>query len=146
MERKDFIKTCGITCAGAFVIPTLLQSCVSSSYYAKSVLNGKKITINKSEFVQIVKEQKSFRKFVLVKVESVNFPICVYRFDKNSFTALSTECTHSGCEVKPQKEFLVCPCHGSEFNNKGVVLNSPAEQNLKNYKISTDNENVYVEL
>ena len=56
------------------------------------------------------------------------------------------QCTHKGCELQAQGDFLICPCHGSEFTNQGVVQNPPAEQDLQTFKISIDNENIYIYL
>jgi cytochrome b6-f complex iron-sulfur subunit len=83
---------------------------------------------------------------VLIRNERFNFPICVYKLDENNYTALLMECTHRSCELQPQGTYLICPCHGSEFNNKGVVQNPPAEQNLRTFKITTDNEHIYIQL
>jgi cytochrome b6-f complex iron-sulfur subunit len=146
MERKEFIKTCGLACLGGVILSTGIQSCGSSAYYAKSTYVGNKLSVKKSEFVNATEGQNSIRNFVLVKSDKLEFPICVYRFSESSYSALSTKCTHSGCEVKPQQQLLVCPCHGSEFTNKGEVQNPPAEENLKTYKITTDNEFIYIEL
>jgi cytochrome b6-f complex iron-sulfur subunit len=66
--------------------------------------------------------------------------------NEDDYSALLLQCTHKGCELQPQGNFLICPCHGSEFTNKGVVQNPPAEQNLKTFKTSTDNENIYIYL
>jgi len=62
------------------------------------------------------------------------------------YTALLMECTHKGCELRVNGEYLVCPCHGSEFTNKGVVQNPPAEKNLRTFIVTADNENIYVEV
>jgi Rieske Fe-S protein len=56
------------------------------------------------------------------------------------------ECTHKGCELQPHGSYLSCPCHGSEFNNKGAVQNPPAEHSLKTFNVITDNENIYVSI
>ncbi|QQS30045.1 MAG: Rieske (2Fe-2S) protein [Sphingobacteriales bacterium] len=146
MDRKEFIKTCCYACLGGAAMSTILQGCASTNYFAKTVLTSGLITISKSEFVQVKKDKTMFRKYVLVKVDKYNYPICIYRFENENYSALLMECTHKGCELQPQKDFLVCPCHGSEFDNKGVVQNPPAEQNLQSFIIKTDHDNVYIYL
>lgn len=144
MDRKEFIKTCGYTCLGGTALVALLQSCASTNYFAQTAFEENKILIRKTEFLKTEKEKITERKFVLVKTEKIGYPIGVYKISENEYSALLLQCTHKSCELQPQGNFLVCPCHGSEFTNTGVVQNPPAEQNLKIYKTSTDNENIYI--
>lgn len=144
MNRRDFIKTCGYACIGETVFMVLLQSCASTNYFAQTTFEGDRILIKKTEFLKTEKEKITERKFVLVKSEKFSYPIGIYKINEDEYSALLLQCTHKGCELQPQGNFLVCPCHGSEFTNKGVVQNPPAEQNLKTFKTSTDNENIYI--
>lgn len=146
MDRKEFLKTCGCACIGGATLMTLLQSCAGMNYFAQTTLDENKISIKKTEFLKTKKEKTTERKFVLVKSEKFNFPICVYKLSETEYSALLMQCTHKSCELQPQGNFLVCPCHGSEFTNKGVVKNPPAEENLRTFKISIDHENIYVHL
>lgn len=146
MDRKEFINICGYACLGGTVLATLLQSCASTTYFAQTSSEENKILIKKTEFINTEKEKIKEKKFVLVKSDKFGFPICVYKINESEYSALLLQCTHKGCELQPQGNFLVCPCHGSEFTNKGVVQNPPAEQNLKTFKTLTDNENIYIYL
>lgn len=146
MDRKKFIKACGFACVGGTAFMALLQSCASINYFAQTSLEGDRIMVKKSEFLKTEKEKFVERKFVLVKTEKFGYPIGVYKINENEYSALLLQCTHKGCELQPQGNFLVCPCHGSEFTNRGVVQNSPAEQNLKTFKTSSDNEIIYIHL
>lgn len=144
MDRKVFIKTCGFACIGGTAFMALLQSCASTNYFAQTAFEENQILIKKTEFLKMEKEKITERKFVLVKTEKFGYPIGIYKINEDDYSALLLQCTHKGCELQPQGNFLVCPCHGSEFTNKGVVQNPPAEQNLKTFKTSTDNENIYI--
>ena len=146
MERREFVKTCGFACLGGTALVTLLQSCASSNYFAQTVFENNQIAIKKTEFVKTEKNKSVQRKYVLVKSEKYNYPICVYKTIEENYIALLMECTHNGCELQPYGDYLICPCHGSEFTNKGIVQNPPAEANLKTFNIKTDNENIYVQL
>jgi len=143
MERKQFIKSCSQVCVGMLLTSGFIEGCTVSNYFANTSIEGNKIILRKSEFSTINKEKVKLRKYVIVKNEKLKFPICVYKSNK-TYTALYLECTHKGCELIPQGEYLVCPCHGSEFSNQGLVLNPPAEDNLKSFVIETDNENIYI--
>ena len=146
MERREFVKTCGFACMGGTALVTLLQSCASSNYFAQTVFENNQIVIKKTEFVKTGKDKSVQRKYVLVKSEKYNYPICVYKTIEENYIALLMECTHNSCELQPYGDFLICPCHGSEFTNKGIVQNPPAEENLKAFNIKTDNENIYIQL
>ncbi|MEX2594100.1 MAG: Rieske (2Fe-2S) protein [Anditalea sp.] len=141
MNRKEFIKICGFACIGGI---SLLESCAGTAYFAQTTLEANRILIKKTEFLNTQDEKTKERKFVLIKSEKFGFPICVYKINEIEYSALLLQCTHRGCELQPQGNFLVCPCHGSEFSNKGLVQNPPAEQNLQTFKTATDDEYIYI--
>jgi cytochrome b6-f complex iron-sulfur subunit len=143
MERKEFIEKCGLLCMGSLAL-VLIQNCGVSNFYAQHTIDKNSIKINKNQFQTKVKDKLIDRKYILIKPENLSFPICVFKISDNEFSAISTECSHRSCELKNQGDYLVCPCHGSEFSNKGIVQNPPAEQNLKTFKIITDAENIYI--
>src|SRR5690606_22928228 len=99
-----------------------------------------------SEFKIIKKTSTAFRDFVLVKSPSHGFPICLYKTGEDQYTASLMKCTHRGCELNVGGGIYSCPCHGSEFNTNGTVLEGPADQDLKTFKTTSDNENIYIEL
>ncbi|MDZ4823557.1 MAG: Rieske (2Fe-2S) protein [Flavobacteriales bacterium] len=142
MERIKFIRNCGAVCAGAFILPALLQSC-AGMHYAVFTEEGKTIRVSKSEFLS---EKGSPRKFVAVRITQSEFPIVLYKVSENEFVALSTECSHNSCEVRPYDTLLVCPCHGSEFSTTGKVQSPPADSDLKQFKTSTDSEYITIQL
>lgn len=124
----------------------LLQSCGSANYFAQTSLTNNQLSIKKTEFIITAKSKTEWRKYVLVKTEQLNFPICLFRMAGDKFNALLMECTHKGCELLPHGNYLTCPCHGSEFSNDGIVQNPPAEQDLRTFKTTTDHENIYIHL
>jgi cytochrome b6-f complex iron-sulfur subunit len=140
MERRDFIKQCSTICAvGAGLL--LMESC-GSVHYALNTAEANKIKIQKSEFLDAKKNQ---RQFVVIKNDNLPFPIGLY-LKNGGYTALYMQCTHQGCELHANKTALVCPCHGSDFSVEGKVLNGPADKDLKQFKVITDNETIYIEL
>ena len=146
MDRKNFIKTFGFTCLSAIATTSLLQSCISTNYFAKYTLSNNQISVSKSEFINIDKKKSTRRKHVLIKTDKFNFPICIYKISNENYSAILMECTHKSCELQPHGDYLICPCHGSEFTNQGIVQNPPAEHNLQKFVIKTDNENIYIQL
>ena len=141
MERRDFIKNCTLLCASGIGIAAFMQSC-GSIHYAASTAETNRIKINKTEFID---KKNIARKFVVVRSEKLQFPICLYK-KNGSYVAIDMQCSHQGCELNPNETTLVCPCHGSEFSTEGKVLSPPADKDLKQFKIVTDNESIYIEL
>ncbi|PSP16721.1 MAG: hypothetical protein BRC58_08410 [Cyanobacteria bacterium QS_8_64_29] len=39
-------------------------------------------------------------------------------------------CTHRGCTVNwvPEQDRFICPCHGSQYDDKGRVVRGPAKE------------------
>lgn len=145
MNRKEFLKNCSLACLSSSMFTILLQSCSSANYYAKTELVNNTTKISKSEFVINTNEKETtYRKYVLVKLDRSRYPICIYRISDIKYFALLMECTHKGCELQPNDNYLICPCHGSEFSSEGIVQNPPAEQNLKTFKLTYENENIFI--
>lgn len=53
--------------------------------------------------------------------------------DNKKLLAVSTVCTHKGCDVKWESSKYVCPCHQAEFAADGKVLAGPADKPLPTY-------------
>jgi Rieske Fe-S protein len=49
----------------------------------------------------------------------------------DGFHAISLVCSHLGCTVQEQAGKLVCPCHGSRFDDEGKVTRRPAGSPLR---------------
>jgi Rieske Fe-S protein len=58
--------------------------------------------------------------------------VAIYRNDDGRVHALSSVCTHRGCDVTWNDRDRVwdCPCHGSRFAPTGAVLKGPATRPL----------------
>lgn len=147
MKRNEFIKTCGVALMGLPFASVLLTSC-ESLYYATSQSNkdNNTIIVPLSEFQIIKKDTISYRDFVMVRTANQNFPICLYKTGVNQYTASLMKCTHRGCELNVGGGIYSCPCHGSEFDKDGTVLEGPADENLKTFKTTIKDENIYIHL
>ncbi|MFH2040607.1 MAG: ubiquinol-cytochrome c reductase iron-sulfur subunit [Chloroflexota bacterium] len=49
---------------------------------------------------------------------------------ETGFSALSLVCTHLGCTLEQEDNIFSCPCHGSHFDEHGMVLRGPAKKGL----------------
>jgi Rieske Fe-S protein len=56
-----------------------------------------------------------------------------HRRDDGSLVAVSSRCTHLGCQVNWNRaeRSWDCPCHGSRFDPEGEVLEGPAVHRLE---------------
>ena len=50
--------------------------------------------------------------------------------------AISSICTHLGCNVKKGGPGFTCPCHGSQYDENGKVVHGPAPQSLSWFALS----------
>ncbi|MGQ2983057.1 QcrA and Rieske domain-containing protein [Flavobacterium sp.] len=134
MDRKQFLKTCGLGCLGSIAAVSLLNSC-SSARSMNSSIDGDNLVVPTSDFGN---ETHGFRKFIVVNNDLLKFPICVFRHTADSYSALWMECTHMGAELQVFGDTLQCPAHGSEFSDRGVVRNGPADRALRSFPISIE--------
>ena len=145
MDRKDFIKSCGYACMGGAAITTFLQGCT-----AAKILDGKiagdDLIVPLADFQTKAGNEKHYKKYVVVRNEILQYPICVYRHNENEYSALWMRCTHQGAELQVFGDKLQCPAHGSEFGNKGEVQNGPADNKLRTFTVIIDQNQLKISL
>jgi Rieske Fe-S protein len=144
MQRREFTKACLVCLAGTSIVP-LLSGC-QSTYYTTGKLETNGISILKSEFTFLKKEQPMHRDYVIVRNDAMEFPIYVYRFSDDDYSAMLMKCTHQGNELQASGDHLHCSAHGSEFNNRGIVAQGPAEENLRTFDVTADSTTIFIDL
>lgn len=144
MDRRTFTKSCIGCIVGATITP-ILSSC-QSTHYTNGVIEPNGLSMPKSEFVYLKKDQPMTRDYIIVRNDKLEFPIYLYRFSENEYSALLMKCTHQGNELNASGDHLHCSAHGSEFNNRGTVAQGPAEKNLRAFKVTLDNEKIFIDL
>ena len=72
---------------------------------------------------------------VALKPSGSGKPVLVMRNEGDTFLVLSLKCTHLGCTVRwdDAEQVLRCPCHGSRFDDKGKVIEGPADEPLESF-------------
>jgi Rieske Fe-S protein len=134
MNRKDFILNCSMTCLGAIIVAPMLNGCAGTKYLSANIEDNNLI-VPLSSFETLQNGTTQYRRYVVVEHETLNFPICIYRFDAHSYQALWMQCTHQGTELQVFGDSLQCPAHGSEFANTGAVRNGPAADPLRRFAV-----------
>jgi len=63
------------------------------------------------------------------------------RLEDGGFLAMSRTCTHLSCTVPwvSGENKFICPCHSSEFDIRGEVINPPAPRALDLYPVTIEN-------
>ena len=142
MERKTFIKTCGMACMGGMLLGPLLEGC-SSTKMIPGTIAGSDLVLPTTAFFT---KSGKYRTYVLVGNEQLRFPICLYRFSDDNYSAVLMRCTHQGAELQVFGDRLQCPAHGSEFNNHGQVTSGPADKTLRTFPVTIANDQLFIDL
>jgi Rieske Fe-S protein len=145
MKRKEFIMSSCLACLSATSFSALFSSCRSVKFVTGK-LNKDGLIIDPDDFKIKKAGIDSFRSYLIVRHEALKYPICVYRLGDSAYSALWMQCTHQGTELQAAGNYLHCPAHGSEFNNKGEVINGPADKNLKTFPVAAINNELFIDL
>ena len=85
---------------------------------------------------------------LLVSLAEKSDKILVIRARDGGLYAVSSKCTHMGCDVGYDKNVgrIVCPCHRSEFALDGGNVKGPAKRPLRRYDVTLDGDRVVIDL
>ena len=145
MDRRDFIKNSCTACLSLTVLSSLAVSC-SATKYVSGVIVENGINVSKNDFAVKQKGGTAYSSFIIVRNEALQYPICIYRFNEDEYSALWMKCTHQGAELQASGDVLQCAAHGSEFNNRGMVRNGPAISNLRTFPVTVSQDQVFIDL
>ncbi len=129
----------------AAALAGLVSSCTPAQFITGK-LNDDGILVNTDEFKTRKGGKETYRPYIIVRNEALQYPICLYRFSDTEYTALWMQCTHHGTELQVSGDFLQCPSHGSEFSNKGKMVNGPADTDLRSFPISISGNQLFIDL
>jgi Rieske Fe-S protein len=145
MDRREFIKNSCTACLSATVIGTAISSCTATRYISGTV--GKDgLFVDVNEFITKQNGKTIYRSFIIVRNDALQYPVCVYRFNDNEYSALWMRCTHQGTELQASGDRLQCTAHGSEFDNKGSVKTGPADRSLRNFPVTVSNNQLFIDM
>jgi 3-phenylpropionate/trans-cinnamate dioxygenase ferredoxin component len=86
----------------------------------------------------------------LKRVEVDGTPICLARLENGELFALSDICSHEDVELSDgdlQGMEVECPAHGSRFHvQTGDVRGLPAESPVPTYRLTIEDDDVYVDV
>jgi Rieske Fe-S protein len=129
---------------GSILVPAL-TGC-QSTFYATGVVEPNGISVLKSDFTFLKKDQVVQRDYIIVRNPAMEFPIYLFKFSDQEYSAVLMKCSHQGNELSASGDHLHCSAHGSEFNNKGIVAQGPAEENLRTFKVTPTGDKLFIDL
>ena len=145
MDRREFIKNSCTACLSATVFTAAFSSCTPTRYIS-GVLGKDGLFLDANEFMTTQNGKAAYRSFVIIRNDALQYPVCVYRFSDNEYSALWMRCTHQGTELQASGDHLSCPAHGSEFSNRGEVAEGPADRNLRSFPVVADGDKIFIDL
>jgi Rieske Fe-S protein len=145
MDRRLFMKSCGYACLGGIAMSTILQSCTTTKIVTGTI-NQSSLMVDLSDFELQTKKEKKHHEYILVHNDSLKYPICIYRFSETDYTAIYLQCTHQGAELQVFGNKIQCPAHGSEFNNRGIVEQGPATNQLRTFPLQLEGKQLKITL
>ena len=82
----------------------------------------------------------------LVILDPAGRKVFLMRKPDGSLMAMSTVCTHLGCNVyyRKGKEIFECPCHQGVFDIEGNPVSGPPQIPLERYPVGIRNKMVFV--
>jgi len=145
MNRRDFIKNSCTACLSVTALTSFITGCTPTQYLSGTI--GKDgVTVGKDQFKVMRNGGTAYSSFIIVRNDALQYPICVYRFNEQEYTALWMKCAHQGAELQASGDVLQCPAHGSEFNNKGMVRNGPASTGLRTFPVTVNEKDIFIDL
>jgi Rieske Fe-S protein len=148
MDRRKFIGSVFATVAGSAIVgaigditraPLAKAREKVASFGAKDV---REVPINLTDAPDLATTGGSYH----LEFEDLGRNILVAHISPNRFVGVDLKCTHRGCDVdyKPEEKKFYCPCHGSEFDLYGRVLQGPAQKPLNYYHAELKGDEVLV--
>ena len=137
VSRRTFLTCVAAGTAGAALGGLL--GCAAALTYPATVVDGQ-ISLSRSKLEQLAGVNKP----VVVKAPDLPDPVILIPVDEKNFRAVSAKCTHLGCHVRPAKNFLVCPCHGSTYDLGGEVIRGPAPSALTTYPVEVNGDRIKI--
>ena len=142
MERRAFLNNLAKGAGTLIVLPAVLTGCEEEPIVPDNNNNG-----TGGNFLEIDLLDEQYSALNNAGGHVVRNNIIVIN-KGGQFNALSSVCTHTGCQVSYNSSTgdLPCPCHGSLFSINGSVLNGPADAPLKRYPVTREGDLLKIEL
>jgi len=125
INREKFLKLSG----------TIILAGASGLWY-KLISTEEKLSSNQTATLPFNQNKaiSFYKEFIIINKE------------KNT-SVFSSKCTHLGCTISEVKNGeLICPCHGSTFDENGEPLKGPATKPLQKLEFQIENGQITIKL
>ena len=123
-SRREFIRKASIW--SAITAGTLVALSLLRQFVPRLTQHMKRFKIGKGD-------QYPLNSFTYIEDRQM----FVYR-DHEGIRAVSAVCTHLGCIIEKSDDGFQCPCHGSCYDESGVVQSGAATKDLPWYALQKD--------
>lgn len=143
MDRRVFLKQLETLAAGTacFGLPSIMTGCAATTTSIRANdMSADRLSVKRNEV---------HGNSALLRWKGSNLPIYLHMTEhdgREQWTAVWTSCTHLGCEVEPDSDRLVCPCHGGEFTFDGKVVKGPPKEPLRSFPVTVEGDTIFVHL
>ncbi len=135
ISRRDFM--------GHLVLGSLAGAgwtgCAGTPRY-RGVIEGGMLAIDRVEIDLLLAEHPA----ILITAPGWNEALILSHQVSGEYLALSSLCTHLGCQVRPGRHFISCPCHGSTFDMTGQVVRGPAPKPLPRFRVTVSDKTLTI--
>jgi cytochrome b6-f complex iron-sulfur subunit len=130
MNRRELIRNIAAGTVTLFIVPSAFTSCTKDNIPNPNN-NTLTIDLGDSKYSSLASAGGS------VVVQNV-----IVFNTGSDILALSSVCTHQGCQVTYNygNGNLPCPCHGAIFSTTGTVIQGPATSPLKKYNVAREGD------
>ena len=137
MKRREFVQRLPVVASGVFAGAASLSlgACAGVPYLTPTPGPGG---------LAVDAATLEGRGAAFLRAPDLPRPIFLRLGDDGEAIALLASCTHRGCQPEPVGDRLVCPCHGSEFDLGGAVLQGPADRPLTRYPVTREGDQYVV--
>jgi cytochrome b6-f complex iron-sulfur subunit len=139
--RREFMTNLGCSVAAAALIPGL-TGCASPGVFSGTRFRNGTVRMPRVEVETALADAGVLE----IKATGVLGRLLLHETSNNELIAVSNICTHRGCEVRVFPDSLRCPCHGSEFELTGEVLEGPAEEPLATYSVQVTETEILIKV
>jgi cytochrome b6-f complex iron-sulfur subunit len=145
MQRRNFIGNLAKGAGTLIIVPTIFTACEKDPIEDPNDNNGNGNGDDNLLTVDLSETQNS------ALLSAGGFVIrnnVIIINSGGTYIALSSVCTHQGCQItyNPSAGNLPCNCHGSLFNLSGSVLNGPADAPLATYPVTENGDVLEIDL
>jgi cytochrome b6-f complex iron-sulfur subunit len=129
MNRRDFVSAAAAAAAGLGV---LAGACGSALGQAASQPSDSAETIDVGPKSDFTKDGP-----VMTWVKEKHIIVCR---EEGKIYAMTSKCTHKGCDLDDGSTGFTCNCHNSAFSYDGKVTQGPARRALPRYGITVNSD------